>query len=250
MEKKDYFSNQSKVYAAFRPTYPPDLYQFIFKHLNNKSCAWDCATGNGQVAQYLANHFDTVYATDLSQQQIDLAFPAKNIFYSVSPAEDAAFRENQFDLITVAQALHWFHVDEFYQEVRRTAKPDGLLAVWGYALLTIDPLIDEMFMDFYKNTTGPYWDTARKLIENKYRDISFPFEEIASPEFSIKVKWNLDQFAGYLTSWSATQKYIQAHGINPVDKFTDALKTIWKEDDFKMVRFPVFMRLGRISGNR
>lgn len=246
MEKKDYFSGQSKVYAAFRPTYPSDLYQFIFKHLHHKSYAWDCATGNGQVAQYLANYFDMVCATDISQQQIDHALPAKNIFYSVSSAEHTAFKGNQFDLITVGQALHWFNVDEFYEEVMRTAKAKGLLAVWGYTLLTIDPPIDEMFMDFYTNTTGPYWDKARKLIENEYREIPFPFEQIVSPEFTIKVNWTLDQFAGYLTSWSATQKYISVHGINPVDKFIGTLKTIWKEHSLKVVTFPVFMKLGRV----
>jgi ubiquinone/menaquinone biosynthesis C-methylase UbiE len=246
MEKKDYFSNQSKVYAAFRPAYPPALYQFIFKHVKNRSVAWDCGTGNGQVAQYLANYFDTVYATDISEKQIDHSFPAKNILYLVGAAEHTNFRENQFDLITVAQALHWFNMDAFYKEVRRTAKPNGLLAVWGYALLGIEPVIDEMFMDFYKNTTGPYWHTSRKLIENEYRNIPFPFEQIACPEFTIKVKWTLDQFAGYLNSWSATQKYIQVRGINPVDKFVNTLKSFWKEGDLKVVTFPVFMKLGRV----
>lgn len=247
MERKDYFSTQSKVYAAFRPAYPPALYEFIFKHLKNRSCAWDCATGNGQVAQYLANHFDTVYATDISQQQIDQAFLAKNILYLVSPAEQTVFREHQFDLITVAQALHWFDMDAFYKEVRRTAKDGGLLAVWGYTLLGIEPAVDKLFIDFYKNTTGPYWDSARKLVENEYRDISFPFESLPCPEFTIKVKWTLDQFGGYLNSWSAVQKYKKVHGINPVDQFINTLKNFWKKGDLKVVTFPVFMKLGKIT---
>lgn len=249
MEKKDYFSGHSKVYAAFRPTYPTALYEFIFKHLAGKSCAWDCATGNGQVARHLSDHFASVYATDISQQQIDQAIHTKNIFYSVGSAEDTPFKENQFDLITVAQALHWFNADAFYKEVRRVGKANSLLAVWGYALLTIEPAIDEMFMDFYKNTTGPYWDEARKLVENQYRDIPFPFEQITCPEFTIKVGWTLDQFAGYLTSWSATQKYIRMQGHNPVGKFTITLKTVWKADEVKTVAFPLFMKLGRVNGN-
>lgn len=246
MEKKDYFSDQSKVYAAFRPAYPPALYQFIFKHLHHNSCTWDCATGNGQVAQSLATYFDTVYATDISQSQIDHAFPLKNIFYSVSPAEHTAFGENQFDLITVGQALHWFNVNEFYEEVRRTSKRNGLLAVWGYTLPGIEPHIDDIFLNFYTNITGPYWDKARKLVENRYRDILFPFKELISPEFNIQVSWTLNQFAGYLNSWSAIQKYIHVHGINPVDKFKEHLMTVWNEHDIKVVTFPVFMKLGRV----
>jgi len=247
MEKKNYFSQQSKAYAAFRPSYPEDLYRFIFEHLKNYACVWDCATGNGQVAQYLARHFTSVYATDISQQQIDNAFRAKNIFYSVGGEENTLFKDNQFDLVTVGQALHWFNRPGFYREVKRTTKPGGLLAVWGYALLTVEPVIDQLFMDFYTNQIGRYWDEARKLVENYYRDIPFPFEQIVCPEFNITVNWTLDQFAGYLSSWSATQKYIHTHGLDPVKPFKEDLKSVWRSGEVKLVTFPVFMKLGRIS---
>jgi hypothetical protein len=246
MERKDYFSGQSRAYATFRPVYPRELYDFIFGHLQKKLCAWDCATGNGQVAQYLAGHFESVYATDISQPQIDHAFRKENIFYSVSAAEQTSFPENQFDLITVGQALHWFDADKFYREVRRTGKCGSLLAVWGYALLTVDPVIDELFMDFYNNKIGVYWDEARKLVENYYRDIPFPFQEIRCPEFHIAVKWTSDQFIGYLSSWSATQKYIRTHGVDPVESFREDLKSVWTSGEVKPVTFPVFMKLGRI----
>jgi SAM-dependent methyltransferase len=246
MEKKDYFSQQSETYAAFRPTYPEELYAFIFRHLKDRSCAWDCATGNGQVARYLADYFHSVYATDISQQQLDHAFAAKNISYSVAPAERTRFEDNQFDLITVAQALHWFDLPSFYKEANRTAKPGGLLAVWGYGLLSVDPLIDELFLDFYNHKTGPYWDPARRLVENHYRDIPFPFETLPCPGFNISVQWTPDQFAGYLQSWSATQKYIESHGMNPVTPFMDALLDVWGKDEMKRINFPVFMKAGII----
>lgn len=246
MEKKDYFSRQSQEYAVFRPTYPEDLYAFIFRHLKDWSSAWDCATGNGQVARYLADYFQTVYATDISQQQLDQAFTARNISYSLAPAEHTAFADNQFDLITVAQALHWFDLKSFYSEATRTAKPGGLLAVWGYGLLSIDAVIDELFLDFYNHKTGPYWDPARQLVENHYRDIPFPFETLPCPGFNITVHWTPDQFAGYLRSWSATQKYIASHGVNPVTAFMEALAEIWSIDEIKRVTFPVFLKLGII----
>src|SRR5690606_15220432 len=123
MEKKDYFSKQSKAYAAFRPAYPPELYDFIFQFISNRSDAWDCATGNGQVARYLAEHFDKVHASDISAQQVSNAFIADNIFYSIAPAERSGFPDRQFDLITVAQALHWFDLPSFYGEVKRVARP-------------------------------------------------------------------------------------------------------------------------------
>jgi ubiquinone/menaquinone biosynthesis C-methylase UbiE len=247
MEKKDYFSSQAKVYAQFRPSYPDELYQFILHHVKGTSRAWDCATGNGQVARSLAKHFTRVDATDISAQQLENAFHASNIFYDVCPAERSPFADHQFDLITVAQALHWFDRRRFYEEVKRTAVPGGLLAVWGYGLLSIEPAIDRHFLDFYHNTVGSFWDEARTLVENHYRDVAFPFREISCPDFYIRVEWTFDQFIGYLSSWSATQKYIQKYKTDPLPDFSSTLKTCWKEDAIRSVTFPIFMKLGRIA---
>lgn len=247
MTHKDFFSTQARAYAAFRPTYPSSLYEFLLQQLPERKIAWDCATGNGQVANQLAHHFETVYATDISQQQLDHSIQRKNIFYSISPAEKTTFPDSQFDLITVGQALHWFDRDLFYNEVKRVGKSGGLLAVWGYALLNIEPTIDEKISHFYNHVVGPYWDSARRLLEEEYRTISFPFEEISSPGFSIEVEWDIHQLAGYLSSWSSTQKYIQQVGQDPVAPFIQHLAKSWNATDKKVVHFPVFCRVGKIS---
>jgi len=246
MEKKDYFSGHATLYATFRPTYPDALYEFIFKHLKNKSVAWDCATGNGQVAKQLALTFDQVYATDISQNQLDNASKKSNIIYSLSAAEKTSFKDHQFDLITVGQAMHWFKLDEFYNEVNRVGKTDSLLATWGYALCTIKPAIDELFLHFYHNVVGPYWDEARRLVEDEYRNIPFPFKQIPTPEFQLDVEWTFDEFVGYLSTWSATQKYIKANGINPLPAFAEQLKLVWRPEEKHKVTFPLFLKLGQI----
>lgn len=243
---KDLFSSQSKIYAAFRPTYPEELYQFIFKHVNERTAAWDCATGNGQVAQYLATSFKEVYASDISQQQLDHAVKEKNIFYSLSPAEKTPFRNNQFDLITVAQALHWFDRDLFYNEVTRVGKPGSIIAIWGYGLMRVEPIIDSLIMEFYDKTVGPYWDEARRLVEQEYQTISFPFQEVHAPDFSINVRWTLEQLSGYFTSWSATQKYMNAKGHDPVPHFMKRLQKHWR-DSAMTISFPIFSRIGYIE---
>lgn len=243
---KDLFSSQSKIYAAFRPTYPKELYQFIFKHVNEKTAAWDCATGNGQVAQYLATSFKEVYATDISQQQLDHAVKEKNIFYSQSPAEQTPFRDNQFGLITVAQALHWFDRDLFYDEAIRVGKPGSILAIWGYGLMRVDPIIDPLIMEFYNETVGPYWDDARRIVEQAYQTISFPFREVHAPDFSINVQWTLEQLSGYFTSWSATQKYMNSKGNDPVPPFMKHLQKHWR-DSAMTISFPIFSRIGYIE---
>jgi SAM-dependent methyltransferase len=247
MSEKDYFSKQSGIYAAFRPVYPQTLYDFIYKHLKQSHSAWDCGTGNGQVAHMLATKFDHVYATDISQQQLDHAIQAPNVFYSISKAEQTSFQDRQFDLITVGQALHWFDKDLFFQEVKRTGKPGGLIAVWGYALLNISPEIDKLFLHFYYDIVGPYWDNARRLVEQEYNGLTFPFEIIPAPKFEIRVSWNLNQFEGYLKSWSATQKFINSNRYDPVDNFISNMKSVWPPEEFKTVSFPVFMKLGKIA---
>lgn len=247
MSTKDFFSGHSKIYATFRPVYPVDLYDFIFQHLEKRSVAWDCATGNGQVAQYLSKIFTKVFATDISQQQLDNAYQADNIVYSVSGAEKTSFQDDTFDLITVGQAIHWFDRDAFYKEAKRVGRAGSLLAVWGYSVLSISPEIDPHLLNFYKNIVGPYWDSARKLVDEEYKTIAFPFEEIPSPKFFIKVSWTLEHLAGYLETWSATQKFMQQHKSNPVPELIHAIEQHWKKDDVKTVSFPVFMRLGRIT---
>ncbi len=246
MKRPDYFSRQSRLYAAFRPTYPEELYQFIYQHVGENTCAWDCATGNGQVAAALARHFAQVYATDISTDQLRHAFTAPNIHYSVAPAEKCPFDDNMFDLITVGQALHWFDRDKFYDEVRRAGKPHSLLAVWGYDLPQMEPAINDVLLDFYRNTVGPYWDEARVLVERHYRDSPFPFEVIPAPSFSIKLHWTADDLAGYVSSWSATQRYILEHNTDPVVRFREQLQSLWKPDEVKDITYPIFMKLGRV----
>ena len=199
------------------------------------------------MARHLATRFARVFATDISAQQLAHAHPANNIHYSVAPAEKTDFGANQFDLITVAQALHWFDMPLFYDEAKRTARNGGLLAVWGYSLLSIDHMIDPFLEDFYHNKVGRYWDPARKLVENRYADIPFPFRQIVCPQFLIRVRWTLDQCCGYLSSWSATQKYIRENKSDPVRDFPDHIANMWKAEEVKEVTFPVFMKLGRIE---
>jgi ubiquinone/menaquinone biosynthesis C-methylase UbiE len=246
---KDNFSKQANIYAKFRPDYPSKLYDFILQNTANRNTAWDCATGNGQAAKILAQNFDTVYATDISQKQLDNAVKADNIFYAISPAEKTLFEDHTFDLVTVAQAVHWFNFDAFYQEVKRVAKPDATLAIWGYGTLRfdIDKEIDRKMWDFYANTVGSYWDFERSYIDAEYKTLPFPFKEIASPQYNMGFLWQRDEFEGFLNSWSAVQNFIKKQGYNPVPAFIFDISPYWGELERKNVRFPLFLKLGKVN---
>ncbi len=240
---KDLFSGYASGYAAFRPTYPKELYDFILSLVKEKDSAWDCATGNGQVARDLAPHFKKVMATDSSSKQIDNAIAISNIHYSVSSAERTSFTDSSFDLITVGQAIHWLEFDKFYSEVTRVSKPGAILAVWGYGLLKINPPIDERILDFYVRIIGPYWHSERKLIDQRYTTIPFPFKEIPSPEFSFSFLWTLEELEGYLNTWSSVWPFIKVNSYNPVDGLIESIRPLWKKEKIS-VSFPLFVRCG------
>jgi len=239
---KDNFSHVASEYATFRPTYPEELYEFIYSQFSNFDAAWDCGTGSGQVAGVLSRKFSRVDATDISEKQLAAAVKQPNIHYTQQPAEATNFPSQHFDLITVAQAIHWFDFEKFYAEVKRTLKPDGLLVVMGYGLLSISPEIDQLMAHFYNVTIGPYWDPERRYLDEAYQTIPFPFREISTPAFYAELEWSLDHFFGYLGTWSAVKHYKTSHHSDPLPELRKALTPLWPEK--RIVSFSILTRIG------
>jgi SAM-dependent methyltransferase len=246
-ETKDLFSTQAETYARYRPVYPQMLYDFLFSVTFGYNTAWDCGTGNGQVASVLADKFEKVYATDISEQQLSHAVKKPNIQYMVSRAEQTELPDNCADLITVGTAIHWFDFAAFYEEARRVGKKGSVLAAWAYAPFRCNAAINRLVDHFYWNTVGPYWPPERKYGDDAYRSIPFPFEEIHVPPMHIDVHWTLDQFMGYLYSWSSVQNYIKANGNNPLDLLLPELSKAWGDAGARDLVFPLFLRAGRIQ---
>lgn len=243
---KDNFSNQASQYSQFRPHYPKELIDHILSFVHNRDTALDVATGNGQVAISLSKHFHTVYATDISEKQLLQAPKVLNVIYKNQSAEATDFHDHQFDLITVAQAIHWFDFNKFYAEVNRILKPDGIIAIIGYGLLATNPHSDKILLDFYQNIVGPFWDAERKYIDDHYKTIPFPFEELETEAFSNVFTWSFDQLIGYLETWSAVEHYKAHHNQNPIDLVREALEASWESHDQK-VTFPMLLRVGKLK---
>lgn len=243
---KDNFSKQAAEYSKFRPQYPDAMIDYLVSFVNNKGVALDIATGNGQVAQKLSRFFETVYGIDISQNQLNNAIPTENIIYKVAAAENTFFKNQEFDLITVAQAVHWFDFDLFYKEIYRILKPEGIFAVMGYGLFSTNEDSDKIITDFYQNIVGSYWDSERKYLDENYKTIPFPFDEIVTKPFVNKLTWTFEELIGYLETWSATQHYISKNNQNPLDLIYDDLKTSWLKSDQK-VSFPLLLRIGKLK---
>lgn len=246
MSWKDNFSQQSEIYAKYRPHYPEELYQFLISLVNHRQMAWDCGTGNGQVAVQLAPFFQKIVATDASASQISHAKRLPNIEYRVTKAQASGLPEHSTHLITVAQAIHWFDIEKFYQEVRRVSH-EAVIAVWGYGLLKISQPLDERIQHFYSHTVGSYWDQERKHLDNAYRSIPFPFQRIESPNFILQCSWNLNDLLGYLATWSSVQKFIQLEKSNPVEKLALDLNKLWGSPwESKKIYWDIYLMVGKV----
>jgi SAM-dependent methyltransferase len=245
---KDHFSGHADSYEAFRPDYPTELFQYVASITPAHELAWDCATGNGQAALGIAPYFKAVIATDASAKQIDQARPGENIRYLVAPASKAPTASASVDLVTVAQALHWFDLASFYAEVRRVARPDGILAVWCYEMHSIIPEVDVIVSRLYHEIVGRYWPPERKLVEEGYATMAFPFEELSPPPFRMAKAWDLARLFGYFGTWSSVQRYTNANGDDPVDLVRKDLESAWGDPSIvREVVWPLNVRVGLVN---
>ena len=241
---KDHFSHDSSSYSKHRPGYPDSLFSYLSLISRQHQKAWDCATGSGQSAMQLAKYFQTVIATDASESQIKKAYRQENIHYTVAAAESSAIKNSSLDLITVAQALHWFDIPAFTTEIERTLKPGGILAAWSYNLLKVNPDVDEYITYLYGKLLAQYWPAERKIVENAYKSINFPFEELAAPEFNMTIQWTFEQIIKYISTWSAVNAYIKTNDQNPVDVIYGDLLNAWGDiDQKKLVTWPLTVRV-------
>jgi SAM-dependent methyltransferase len=244
---KDHFSGLATTYARHRPRYPDALFAYLAEIAESRTCAWDCATGNGQAAQNLAQYFDLVYATDASAAQIQAAEAFPRVEYSVAPAEASGLQTASADVCTVAQAVHWFDFEKFFTEVRRVLKPRGILALWTYTESNITSEIDLVMREFY-HEIRPYFPKERQWVDERYATLPFPFEEISTPQFVMEAAWNLDDVLGYYRSWSGVKEYEKQHGSSPLTVVQSRLQAIWgKPEEVREVRWNLYVRLGRMS---
>jgi len=247
---KDHFSATAASYAEFRPHYPAALFDFVASIPERRNTAWDCATGNGQAAVPLADRFVRVIATDASPEQIAHATPHPRVSYGVALADESGLEPRSIDLVTVAQALHWLPLERFFAEVKRVVVPDGALAIWCYTRPILEGDLDPILLRYYSGTCKPYWSPERALVDEGYRGIAMPIDEIEAPPLHIEAHQTLAEFGGYIRTWSATVKLATAIGRDPVVDVEADLRPLWGDHDSRrLVRWPIVVRAGRVRAD-
>jgi len=213
----DHFSSKARAYQHARPSYPAALFAHLARACSSHRLAWDCACGSGQASVGLLDYFEKIVATDGSAAQIQAAIQHPKIEYHVATAQRSPLAAASVDVIVVAQALHWFANDDFYNEVRRVASPQAVLAVWGYGRWLIhETALNELFQQFYDEIIAAYWPTERAIVESGYRHLAVPFQECEAPAMRMTATWTLSQMFAYMNTWSACTRYHAAQGTDPL----------------------------------
>jgi len=244
---KDHFSEVAAAYARYRPSYPTALVDFLAAIAPAQRLAWDSGCGSGQLSLLLAGPFARVVATDASPEQIARAAAHPNVDYRCARADASGLAARVADLATAAQAAHWFDLAAYYAEVRRVTRPGGIVALIGYGVVSAGTGLDEVIRPFYEHVLAPYWPPERRHVDEGYRSLPFPFDELDAPSFDIRLDWRLEQLVGYVGTWSAVSALEQAQGQGPFATFRRELANAWgPATAVHTVRWPLGLRVGRV----
>ncbi|MEW5870500.1 MAG: class I SAM-dependent methyltransferase [Chloroflexota bacterium] len=135
MDPRSLFSAKAARYARYRWDYTPAALQAIFEtaRLSAQSRVADLGAGTGILTRRFAGRVGYVYALEPNPEMRTLAgqalagLPACAVI--AASAEAVPLRSASIDLITVAQAIHWFEPAAARGEFLRLLKPGGWLAI-------------------------------------------------------------------------------------------------------------------------
>ena len=245
----NWFDRGGSNYAHYRPHYPPELAEYLIGLAPRREFALDVGCGSGQLTAMLAGAFEKTVGCDPSVSQLAGAARTPRAWYVCAAAECLPVRDRSVDLITVAQAAHWFRLPAFYAGVRRVARPGAVLALITYGTLHVsDPALDARFQRFYTDEIGPWWPPQRKLVDAGYRTLDFPFAEYEAPPLEISLHWPLAAFLGYLSTWSAVRHARQAGQGAVLERFVIGFSALWgKPERACKIVWPLHLRVGRVE---
>jgi len=246
---RDAYTFHNSRYLRFRPSYPAGLFVWLASVVSSHQKAWDCGTGSGQSAVGLADHFNRVVATDVNKDQLDYAIEHPKVLYALGSAEESPLPTRSVDLVTASCAVHWFDREAFFQEVKRVLRPGGVIAVWTYTWPHVGIHAVDKILEYYrKDILGPFLGEEFHIHYHRYRNLSFPFDEMAAPGFHLQCNWNADGLLDFLSTWSAAQLYLHETGLDSTRTVRNDLAAAWEEHAVRdRVELPLYFRVGRVE---
>lgn len=238
------FEAGGEAYAANRPSYPPALATTLAGLVRRRDLAVDVGCGSGQLSVLLGEHFKAVEAYDPSESQLSGAQAHPNVSYAAAPAEQLPTADGAADLITAAQAAHWFDRPRFYAEVRRIAAPGAVLALITYNNAEFDAQARAPVMALY-DALDPWWRPERADVEAGYATFDFPFDEVSVDGGIIERVWDFAAMRAYLETWSALRAAREAGQGPMIEDHLARAEAAWGGGR-RAVTWPITVRAGRI----
>ncbi|MCM1115196.1 MAG: class I SAM-dependent methyltransferase [Clostridium sp.] len=145
MNNTNLFSGRAEVYTIARPAYPKALIDELYTNygVSSNSVIADIGSGTGKLTKQLLDKGSTVYAVEPNEDMRSVAereLSKYSNFISVSGnSENTLLPDYCVDLITVAQAFHWFDIKKFRLECDRIKKDNSkIILIWNSRDLTSD----------------------------------------------------------------------------------------------------------------
>ncbi|WP_338452709.1 class I SAM-dependent methyltransferase [Niallia oryzisoli] len=138
MKSTDKFTDKAEVYAKYRPSYPLEYIEYLISEagLNEDCMIADIGSGTGILSRQLLEMGFSVIGVEPNDHMRTVAeqtIKPNSCFISVkATAEHTTINDHSLDLVTVAQAFHWFDMEPFRLECQRILKQDAKMAlVWN-----------------------------------------------------------------------------------------------------------------------
>ncbi|MDR4314761.1 methyltransferase [Niallia circulans] len=139
MNSEAKFSGKSTLYDRYRPGYPKRFFKELISEYsgsNDHFVIADIGAGTGIFTELAANIGTNIIAIEPNDDMRSILKARMEDFKQVTcldaSAENTGIADNSVDLITVAQAFHWFEADAFKKECRRILKKNGqVMLIWN-----------------------------------------------------------------------------------------------------------------------
>lgn len=208
------FGETAACYAAFRPGYPHEVFDFLLSHVTSgRNCAVDLGAGSGQATRKLAELFTDVTAVEPDARLMENANLPENVNTSIEAAETAEFASESLDVVISATAFHWMDQNLICEHVGSWLKPGGAFFPFALDEFQVAGNASDYFADEF-DKWRPYRD--RRLVDcynySAALNDSGVFSSVTPYRQTLRHDVPSATAAGLISTFSFARDYARAHG--------------------------------------
>lgn len=200
------YRTAARRYTKGRPYFHPKVMARVRDFLGLSGpveSALDVGCGSGLSTLALAEIAERVVGVDASAEMLAHAPPHARVSYAVAPAEELPFADGAFDLLTAAQAFHWFDRPRFLPEARRVLRPGGRLVVYDHYFAARMEENEAFRAWFREQYLGKYPVPKRgELVFTEAESAECGFRLLGAEHYDDALRFTPESLIDYLTTHS------------------------------------------------